>query len=145
MNFENIDTEKVLGGITAEKLLKEITEIVIEHQSESLRILGEIEQKLEKENIFIVNENEITKEQEVFIKDYFTQIVSPALVTIMLNDLDTFPLLKDTSGYLAIKLKVNSFGKKNEVRYAVVEIPNTINQICSFTFKYRTTIYYFIR
>ena len=50
MNFENIDTEKVLKGITAEKLLKKITEIVIEHQSESLRILGEIEQKLEKEN-----------------------------------------------------------------------------------------------
>ncbi len=128
MNFENIDTEKVLKGISAEKLLKKITEIVIEHQSESLRILGEIEQKLEKENIFIINENEISKEQEAFIKDYFTQVVSPALVTIMLNDLDTFPLLKDTSGYLAIKLKINSFGKQNEVRYAVVEIPTSINR-----------------
>ncbi len=31
--------EKFLGGISAQQLVKDITEIVIEHQSESLRIL----------------------------------------------------------------------------------------------------------
>ena len=133
MRVENIDSEKILGGITAETLLKEITEIVIEHQSESLRILSEIEQKLEKENIFILNEKQISQEQEVFIRDYFIQTVSPAIVTIMLNDLDKFPLLKDTSGYLAIKLvmkehSVSSEENKKEIRYAVVEIPSTINR-----------------
>ena len=133
MRVENVDSEKILGGITAETLLKEITEIVIEHQSESLRILSEIEQKLEKENIFILNEKQISQEQEVFIRDYFIQTVSPAIVTIMLNDLDKFPLLKDTSGYLAIKLvmkehSVSSEETKKEIRYAVVEIPSTINR-----------------
>jgi polyphosphate kinase len=127
MNFENIETEKILG-VKAEKLLKEITEIVIEHQSESLRILSEIEQKLENENIFIINEKQLSKEQEIFIRDYFTQTVSPALVTIMLNNLDTFPLLKDTSGYLAIKLEVISSDSTNKIKYAVVEIPNSINR-----------------
>lgn len=133
MRFENVDSEKILGGISAEQLLKEITEIVIEHQSESLRILSEIEHKLEKENIFILNEKQISKEQELFIRDYFIQTVSPAIVTIMLNDLAKFPLLKDTSGYLAIKLvmKPENEGKneEKEVRYAVVEIPSTINRI----------------
>lgn len=132
MRFENIDSEKVLGGITAETLLKEITEIVIEHQSESLRILSEIEQKLEKENVFILNEKQISNEQENFIKEYFIQTVSPAIVTIMLNDLDKFPLLKDTSGYLAIKLVMNNelqaLNVAKEIRYAVVEIPSTINR-----------------
>lgn len=133
MRFENIDDEKVLGGISADKLLKEITEIVIEHQSESLRILSEIEQKLEKENIFIVNEKQISSEQEKFIKDFFIRTVSPAVVTIMLNDLDSFPILKDTSGYLAVKLVMNN-GEDNDkskgktTRYAIVEIPNTINR-----------------
>lgn len=133
MRFENVDTEKILGGVSAEQLLKEITEIVIEHQSESLRILSEIEQKLEKENIFILNEKQISKEQELFIRDYFIQTVSPAIVTIMLNDLDKFPLLKDTSGYLAIKLVMKPEhereNEEKEVRYAVVEIPSTINRI----------------
>lgn len=136
MSLEHIDTKPILGDISAEQLLKDITEIVIEHQSESLRILNDIEKKLEKEGIYIINEKEINKEQEVFIKDFFIQKVSPELVTIMLNDLVEFPLIKDTSGYLAVKLvmKKNKSGiisqllNEKEIRYAIVEIPKTINR-----------------
>lgn len=136
MSLENIDTKPILGEISAEQLLKDITEIVIEHQSESLRILNDIEKKLEKEGIYIINEKEINKEQETFIKDFFIQKVSPELVTIMLNDLVEFPLIKDTSGYLAVKLvmKKNKAGiisqllNDREIRYAIVEIPKTINR-----------------
>ena len=129
--------EDILGGITAQQLLKDIADTVIEHQSESLRILNIIEQQLEKEGIFIINEKEINKEQQDFVHDFFIQKVSPELVTIILNDLDEFPLLKDTSGYLAIKLVMkpkedaNFFEKikvKKEVRYAIIEIPKTINR-----------------
>jgi polyphosphate kinase len=127
MSLESNETEKVLG-VPAEQLLKEITDIVIEQQSESLRILSEIEKKLEKENIYIINEKQVTKEQEVFIHDYFIQKVSPAVVTIMLNDLEEFPLLKDTSGYLAIKLVMKSESSTEEIKYAVIEIPHTINR-----------------
>jgi polyphosphate kinase len=127
MSFETVETEKILG-VPAEQLLKEITKIVIEQQSESLRILSEIEKKLEKENIFIINENQVSKEQEIFIHDYFIQNVSPAVVTIMLNNLEEFPLLKDTSGYLAVKLVLKSDISTNDIIYAVVEIPNTINR-----------------
>lgn len=136
MSLENIDTKPILGDISADQLLKDITEIVIEHQSESLRILNDIEKKLEKEGIYIINEKEINKEQEAFIKDFFIQKVSPELVTIMLNDLVEFPLIKDTSGYLAVKLvmKKNKAGiisqllNDREIRYAIVEIPKTINR-----------------
>ncbi|RZJ54997.1 MAG: polyphosphate kinase 1, partial [Flavobacterium sp.] len=130
LSMEGKTGENVLGGITAQRLLKDITEIVIEQQSESLRILSIIEKELEKENVLIINETEITKDQENFIKDFFIQKVSPELVTIILNDLDEFPLLKDTSGYLAVKLvmkKLDSEGRQ-EIRYAVVEIPKTINR-----------------
>jgi len=129
LKFGGENAEKVLGGISADALLKEITDIVITQQSESLRILSEIEKKLEEENIFIINENEISREQENFIREFFIQKVSPAVVTIMLNDLIEFPLLKDTSGYLAIKLQMKpNDNEKSEIRYAVVEIPNTINR-----------------
>lgn len=136
MNIELENTEKVLGGISAEKLLKEITEIVIEQQSESLRILSDIEEKLEKENIYIINEKEINKDQENFIKDFFIQKVSPAVVTIMLNDLEEFPLLRDTSGYLAVKLVMkptkesffDTFLPKQDIKYAIVEMPKTVNR-----------------
>lgn len=134
LSLEGQTGEKILGGISAQKLLTEITDIVIEQQSESLRILSVIEKELEKENIFMVNETQLTKEQELYVKDFFIQKVSPELVTIILNDLDEFPLLKDTSGYLAVKLVMSpkaipdSADILREVRYAVIEIPKTINR-----------------
>jgi polyphosphate kinase len=136
MTLEKIDTKPMLGDISAEQLLKDITEIVIEHQSESLRILNDIVKKLEKQGIYIINEKQINKDQETFIKDFFIQKVSPELVTIMLNDLVEFPLIKDTSGYLAVKLVMhnNKSGlisqilNDKEIRYAIVEIPKTINR-----------------
>lgn len=125
LSLSGISGEKYLGGISAQQLVKDITEIVIQQQSESLRILNIIETKLGTENIFIINENEINAEQEIFLKDFFIQKLSPELVTIILNDLAEFPLLKDTLGYLAIKLVMNQTA---EVRYAVIEIPKTMNR-----------------
>ena len=125
LSLSGISGEKYLGGISAQQLVKEITEIVIEHQAESLNILNEIESQLQKENIYIINENDLDKEQENYLKDFFIQRVSPELVTIILNDLAEFPLLKDTFGYLAVKLVMK---KEEEVRYAVIEIPKTINR-----------------
>ena len=65
--------EKILGGISAQQLIKEITEIVIRQQSESLKVLNKIEKELEKQNIIIINENEISGEHDNFIKDFFIQ------------------------------------------------------------------------
>ncbi|RZJ27208.1 MAG: polyphosphate kinase 1, partial [Flavobacterium sp.] len=135
LSLSGISGEKVLGGISSHQLVKDITEIVIQQQSESLRILNIIESKLEKENIYIINENEVSKEQEIFIKDFFIQKVSPELVTIILNNLAEFPLLKDNAGYLAVKLVLNpvvgsefTVESASEVRYAIIEIPKVVNR-----------------
>ncbi len=137
LSLTNETGEKLLGGVSAKQLVKDITEIAIKQQAESLRILGIIEQKLEKNKIFMICETELSKEQEIFVKDLFIQKVSPALVTIILNDLAEFPILKDTSGYLAVKLVMKPTEKpkllglskpKKEIRYAVIEIPKSINR-----------------
>lgn len=125
LSLSGISGEKVLGGISAQLLLKEITQIVIQQQAESLQILSCIESKLEKENIFIIDENSVSTDQQAFLKDFFIQTLSPELVTIILNDLAEFPVLKDTIGYLAIKLVMK---QNEEVRYAMIEIPITINR-----------------
>lgn len=130
--------EKILGGISAQQLIKDITAIVIKQQSESLRVLEIIEKQLEKQNVSIIDENDVTPDQGIFIKDFFIKKVSPELVTIILNDLAEFPLLIDTVGYLAIKLVMKTDKKsallgmvkpKPEVRYAIIEIPKNINRI----------------
>jgi polyphosphate kinase len=137
LSLSGISGQKALGGSTANQLLSEITSIVIEQQDESLKILQIIESKLEAERIFIRNEKQLSPEQEAYVKEYFIQTVSPALVTIILNDLAEFPLLRDTSGYLAVKLVLNNevtssilnrVGRRKPIRYAVIEIPKTINR-----------------
>lgn len=139
LSLSGVSGEKILGGISAQQLVKDITEIVIRQQTDSLRVLNLIEKELVKKNVNIIDETEISGDHEPFVKDFFIQKISPELVTIILNDLAEFPLLKDTSGYLAVKLVMKTKLKpgvlslvkkgKREVRYAIIEIPKNTNRI----------------
>ena len=113
-----------LGGIKAAELLEIITKIVIKQQSDSLEILYNIEKKLEKENIFRIDETQIQDFHHDFLKNYFIQKVSPALVTIILNDVVDLPNLKDSAAYLAVRMVM----KDNQKQIALIEIPKTFNR-----------------
>lgn len=113
-----------LGGISASELLEIITQIVIKQQSDSLDILATIHDRLENENIHIINETQIDDTQHRFIKNYFIQNVSPALVIIILSDLVKLPTLKDSAAYLAIKMVLGNQQKQ----YALIEIPKTMDR-----------------
>ena len=113
-----------LGGIKAGDLLEEITQIVIKQQSYSLEILDEIEKELENENIYLINETEITEDHHDFIMNYFYQEISPALVVIMLNEDVALPELMDISAYLTVKMS-NSNGKD---QVALIEISSDMDR-----------------
>ncbi len=116
--------KKVLGGIRADDLMKEITNIVIKMQADSLDILDDIQKQLEDHDIYILRENMVLPSQEQFLKDYFLQKVSPALANIVLNDLEKLPRLKDSAAYLAVRMVLKSDNEKTEKRYILIEIPH---------------------
>lgn len=126
--------KSVLGGEIAKDLLAEITDICIMQQAKSLKIFGEIEKELKTQNIFIIRESKLSKTHAVFVKDYFQQIVSPQLMTIILSDLTRFPTLKDSAAYLAIKMVLKNGEAKllklppDQKRYALIEIPKGIDR-----------------
>ena len=113
-----------LGGIKAKELLEIITQIVIKQQSESLKILKTIHKRLEAENIHIINETHINNVQQDFIKKYFIRTVSPALVTIILNDSVVLPNLKDSAAYLAVRMQM----AEDKKQFALIEIPKSIDR-----------------
>ncbi len=113
-----------LGGIKAKELLEIITQIVIKQQSKSLHILNTIKASLEEENIYIIDETQIDNAQHNFIKKHFVEHVSPALVTIILNDLVQLPNLKDTGAYLAVRMVMAD----NNKQFALLEIPKSLNR-----------------
>ncbi|MFC5045699.1 polyphosphate kinase 1 [Aquimarina hainanensis] len=138
------DGKNVLKGITAKELLDQITKRVIKQQAESLRTIEIIKEKLKAHNIYIINENEVAAGQDGYIRHYFVNTVSPALVTYILNDLDEFPHLKDSVAYLAVKLvlkeKIPKEGKISKILnqktqekiYALIEIPKNIDRFVVF-------------
>jgi len=124
--------KSVLGGIRAADLLEMITKTVIELQKDSLNILNGIHKSLEKENIYMVKEHEIEKDQIDYIKNHFHQKVSPALVTIILNDDSDLPLLQDISAYLAVQMVLPN----NKQQYALVEIPKSLKRFVELPSKH---------
>ncbi|WP_411896204.1 polyphosphate kinase 1 [Winogradskyella sp. A2] len=113
-----------LGGIKAEELLEKITEVVINQQSESQEILASIYKELEEHNIHIIDEAGIESDHHDFIKKYFYEELSPALVVIILNEEIALPELKDSAAYLTIKMS-SSNGKD---KFALIEISKTMNR-----------------
>ncbi len=113
-----------LGGIRAGDLLEEITQIVIAQQSYSLEILEEIDLELQKENIYVINETKIDERHHDFIKNYFYQELSPALVVIMLNEEVALPELMDISAYLTVKMST----KEGKDQVALIEISSTMDR-----------------
>ena len=136
----NESSDKELG-VHAKELLEEITKEVIQLQDESLSIINTITEELEKEQIFIVNEKTLLPEHEAFVNTYFYDKVRPALFTIILNDLEKFPQLKDDVAYLAVKMTLKEDEKasgvqkffsskayKEKIQYALIELPITLNR-----------------
>jgi polyphosphate kinase len=118
--------KKIFGGESATKLLKMITQKVIEQQKESVQILSGIEQELEKEQIYLVNENQVLDEHKAFLKEYFIQKISPALMTIMISDKETQDF-SDNQAFLAVKLTFTN-GETPKTKFALIEIPKDLDR-----------------
>jgi len=118
--------KKIFGGESATELLKMITQKVIEQQKESVQILSGIEKELEKEQIYFVNENQVLDEHKVFLKEYFIQKVSPALMTIMISDNETQDF-SDNQAFLAVKLTFTN-GETPKTKFALIEIPKDLDR-----------------
>ncbi|UTW62958.1 polyphosphate kinase 1 [bacterium SCSIO 12741] len=117
-------SENLIEG-DAQVLLDEIQKRILKQQKDFYRIYAEIVKELETEDIYLVNEKEVTEEQGKFIKEYFTEKVYPALIPIVLQNADQFPRIKDKSTYLAVSLYQG--GKKNP-KYVLIEIPSKLGR-----------------
>jgi polyphosphate kinase len=115
--------KKILGQ-EPHKVLTRIQDIVLEQHEMFDQIYRNILEELAKENIFIINETQISPEQGEFVKNYFLREVRPKLIPIMLDSAVKFPVLKDRSIYLAVVLTTKGGGVKT--KYAIIEIPSDV-------------------
>ena len=116
------DDETLLGEYTANELYDKIQETVISHQVKAQEIYRNIWSELATENIFMVDETQLTHEQGVYVRKYFNVKVLPNIIPIMLGKSMKFPYLRDKSVYLAVKLSKTSVPDK--FAYALIRVPS---------------------
>ena len=112
---------RALIGQSPEKILEEVQQIVFHQQNEFESIYQEIIKELAQKNIFIIDEKQLSEEQEDFVKNYFHQTVRPSLFPLMLDNLKKIPLLDDHSIYLAVQMQKRA--GSGPVKHALIEVP----------------------
>ena len=116
------DEEGLLGNYTAAELYDKIQETVVLQQQKAQEIYRNIWKELANENIFMVDEKQLTHDQGIFVRKYFNVKVLPNIIPIMLGKSMKFPYLRDKSVYLAVKLsKINA---PEKFSYALIRIPS---------------------
>jgi len=105
-------------GGNPREVLSQIEEIVIEQSNNFEEIYNQILDELAAENIFIINENQLSQEQGEFVTHYFKREVRPRIMPIILKKGGKMPQLSDDAIYLAVDMEKN---KKSE--YALIEVP----------------------
>jgi polyphosphate kinase len=113
--------EELLGENPIQ-LLDSIQNIIVRQQEAFDDSFQKILSELERKGIFLLNENQLTKDQGAFVRDYFYEHVQPTLVPVLLDNLNEFPAMKDRSIYFLIMMQ--KAGAKT--KYALLEIPSEI-------------------
>ena len=103
------------------KILREIHRRTLEQRFKADSIYKRICRELAVENVFFVDEKELTEEQGAFVRQYFKESVRQYLFPIMLDRFRNFSSLQDDSIYLVIDLA----SKHNPTveNLALIEIP----------------------
>jgi polyphosphate kinase len=116
-----MDSKKILGE-KPKKLMHQVQAKVIEMQAKSQQTYHDILLELEREKIYIVDETQLSPEQQEFVVSYFNDRVLSAISPIMFSNVDRFPYLEDRAIYLAAKLT----RANGDFEYAIVDIPATV-------------------
>ena len=126
-DFRLLKDEEMIAQ--AHSLLEQINSQVVQLQQKSLAILERIKEELKGEDIYIIDEREILLEHVDYVREYFINTISPALFTIILNEVEALPNLKDDVAYLAVRMVLASeSGQKQKIQYALIELPKTLDR-----------------
>jgi polyphosphate kinase len=107
--------------LNPKKTLREINDIVLSQEKDFMEIYRQILNELANQNLYIINENELSEEQGVFVRKYFQKKIRVGLFPIMISSLKDISSLRDKSIYLAVTLGRQDKSVKEE--YALVEVP----------------------
>ena len=105
-------------------VLEKINEINQQQQKQFDHIHQILLKEFEREHIFLVNEEQLTITQQVFIRDFFREHVRPNIFPVMIQSLKRSSFIRDRAIYLAIHL-IKRGDKANE-DFALIKVPTSV-------------------
>ena len=101
-------------------LLKKIQQRVMKSEQEFDGLYNELLLELARNQIFLINERQLSPNQQVWLRHYFKHDLRQHITPILINhDTDLTEFLKDDYTYLAVEII-----RGDEIRYALLEIPS---------------------
>ena len=70
-----------------QQILDDIQMTVLNQQSEFARIWDDVQRQMKHQKIFLVTENELSPEQQDFVRDYYDEEVSPNVIPLMIENI----------------------------------------------------------
>jgi polyphosphate kinase len=106
-----------------QSILDEIQLIVLQQQNEFARIWENILKELGDHKVFLLNEKQLNKEQQEFVKLFFEENVRSNIIPLMIETLPSLPYLRDKSQYLAVVMQKSDTAYRQ--KYALIEVPGS--------------------
>ncbi len=120
-----LNRNTMLDGGYPLDILREIHRIILRQQKRFGKIYDGLLEELADNDIYMLNENQLTEDQGVYVHDYFQSKVRPNLMPIILSKSLQLPALTDDAIYFAIELNQKE-GEK--IQYALMEIPSQLDR-----------------
>jgi polyphosphate kinase len=108
------------GELPADVLIQ-IEQTVVSQSQWFERIYNKLLKDLAKEDIYIIDETHLTREQGEYVTAFFKEEVRPRIMPVIIKKNQPLPTLNDDAIYLAV---VMAKSKKEE--YALIEVPTDI-------------------
>lgn len=127
LNMADVSTSA--HGMRPSEVLREISAVTHKAISEQYRILNEdILPALAQEDIRYLKRDELTPEQSAWMKQYFTEQVSPVLTPISIDPAHPFPRLVNKSlNFIATLEGKDAFGR--DINLAIVPAPRSLPRV----------------
>lgn len=113
-------SEEQGSAVTSRHLLKKIQAKVVKADQEFDSLYNDLLLEMARNQIFLINERQISENQQTWLKLYFKQHLRQHITPILINhDTNLVQFLKDDYTYLAVEII-----RGQEIAYALLEIPS---------------------
>jgi polyphosphate kinase len=112
-------TQEQGGNDKPKRLMKKIEYKFRQLERDFENLYSDLLLEMARRQIFLINEDQITESQSIWVRQYFRQNILPHISPILLtDDTNLLGFLKDEYSYLVVEMT-----QKNKLQYALIEIP----------------------